>query len=985
MSIEVLLQRARRTVPARMWSEAVELARDGAVQGVSNDGDEIQLRVKMRGKPLPFDVWLWPKELDYECDIEQKTKAGWSVPVCAAIIAVNRSMVRGDGSLPDTSTKYKVKLRYSLTSDKADLHLEREVVWPDGRVEPLVGTLAQNDLVVDRGDAQVETLLAMHTGGRLPGETMRRLLRFLEGKAEATLDGKPISLSPQNVLFEVRVTDDGDGFKLGLYRPSHIDRLFRGAVLVGKTLHPTSHGELSPQQRKELTRGLTYTAEQMSLLVNEILPRLRLQIPVVVQTDRLPEGDQLEPRVAVSLSEVPLGLQVLAQVEYGNPPVARVEEGILKPLGDVVPARDMGKERMAIRQFQSRHPEVTVGIKRVLPPEQAADFLTMSLPKHDGPVHGRVSQDRFKVVDAPVRAQLDVVRHDDDNGRASWELDVRFAGDMGQADPWAVLEAWRAGRGLVPLFEGGFAPLPAGWLQEHGVVLRELLEARDASGRVDRNATAALVELLEGNDHDVPPDLTRLRDFVDGTEDLPEVAIPSGFVGDLRPYQVAGFRWLTFLRQMDIHGILADDMGLGKTIQGLVALAHAGGQSLVVAPTSVLRNWQREAHRFVPDLSINVYHGADRKLDGSDLTLTSYALLRLDLDLLRSREWTYVVLDEAQAIKNPASQTARAATALDAKHRLCLTGTPVENRLEELWSLFRFLMPGLLGSLESFRERFVRPIEANSARARDDLHRRVRPYVLRRLKQQVAPELPTLTEMVIRCEMSPAQRKVYDAVRMAARADVQRAITERGLGRSTLQVLEALLRMRQACCDPDLLPGDAGQNAPSCKLDRLEDLLVETVLDDHKLLIFSQWTGLLDRVEPRLTKLGLEWVRLDGSTRDRQKVIDAFQSPEGPPIFLLSLKAGGTGLNLTAADYVVHLDPWWNPAVEQQATDRAHRIGQDKPVVSCRFIVDNTVEERILDLQEAKRDLAAAALGTDGGFVKSLDADELRSLFEEAL
>ena len=294
-------------------------------------------------------------------------------------------------------------------------------------------------------------------------------------------------------------------------------------------------------------------------------------------------------------------------------------------------------------------------------------------------------------------------------------------------------------------------------------------------------------------------------------------------------------------------------------------------------------------------------------------------------------------------------------------------------------------MPGLLGSLESFRERFVKPIEAGSPKAREDLHRRVKPYVLRRLKQQVAPELPELTEMVIRCEMSTAQRTVYDAVRMAARADVQRAIAERGVGRSTFQVLEALLRMRQACCDPSLLPGEAGQGAPSCKLDRLEELLVDVVDKDHKLLIFSQWTGLLDRVEPRLKALGLDWVRLDGSTRNRQQVIDAFQHEDGPPIFLLSLKAGGTGLNLTAADYVVHLDPWWNPAVEQQATDRAHRIGQDKPVVSCRFIAENSVEERILELQESKRELAEVALGSDGGFVKSLNADELRSLFEDAL
>jgi SNF2 family DNA or RNA helicase len=248
--------------------------------------------------------------------------------------------------------------------------------------------------------------------------------------------------------------------------------------------------------------------------------------------------------------------------------------------------------------------------------------------------------------------------------------------------------------------------------------------------------------------------------------------------------------------------------------------------------------------------------------------------------------------------------------------------------------------------------------------------------VLRRRKQQVASELPPLTEVVVRCEMGRDQRRVYDAVRASAWARVQRVLGDRG---ATMQILELLLRMRQAACDPTLLPGD--HEADSCKLDRLEELLVELICDDHKALIFSQWTSLLDRVEPRLRTLGIDWVRLDGATRDRQAVVDRFQDPEGPPVFLISLKAGGTGLNLTAADYVVHLDPWWNPAVEQQATDRAHRIGQERPVVSCRLVAAESVEERILELQEAKRALADAALGTEGGFLRVLSAHELRSLF----
>jgi len=545
-----------------------------------------------------------------------------------------------------------------------------------------------------------------------------------------------------------------------------------------------------------------------------------------------------------------------------------------------------------------------------------------------------------------------------------------------------VLRAWVTGRSLVPLLDGGWAPLPTDWLQQHGPILRELLEARQADGSVGRQGTAALIELLEETKMEVPTDLARLREWLEGGEGLPEVEMPPEFTGELRHYQNTGVRWLRFLRNVDLHGILADDMGLGKTVQGIVAMLDTPGKHLVVAPTSVIRNWEREIEHFAPGVSVNVYHGPTRTLDDSRFTLTSYALLRLDKEVLSEKEWAYIVLDEAQAIKNPNSQTARAACAVPSQYRLCLSGTPVENRLDELWSLFRFLMPGYLGSRSAFRDRFSKPIEAGDGSAATALRRRVKPYVLRRLKKQVAKELPELTEVVIRCEMSEAQRKVYEAMRIAGYSDVQRILATGEKGR-TFDILEALLRMRQAACDPALLPGDHAA-AGSGKLDRLEELLVDTVSNGHKILVFSQWTSLLNRVEERLRGLEIDWTRLDGATRNRQAVVDTFQSDEGPPVFLLSLKAGGTGLNLTAADYVVILDPWWNPAVEQQAMDRAHRIGQDKPVVACRFIAENTVEERILELQEAKRALADAALGTDAGFLNALSSEELRALFEPA-
>jgi len=954
---------------------AVKLARDGAVQGISDDGDEIALSVKAPGRALPHEVFLWPADPDWGCDCALPGKA--CVHVAAAAIAMQKSRKSG-ATLPEPDATYVVKLRYDFTRLGQGLALQRTIVYADGRTEPLRSTLADSKLVVWRGDVQAEALLAMaavHPTATLKGETLRKLLVFLEGKGIATLDGEEVTLSREAVSFEVRVKDDEENFKVGLFRPSGIDELFRGAARRGKHLHPTSHGGLTPEQRKVLVRGVSYTREEVARLVGDTLPKLEKRVPVFIDTDRLPGKGEIVPKVEVALEETVAGLQIKTSLVYGDPPVARVQRGVFKILGDVVPGRDLAAERSAAWEFEQRM-GISVGFVHVLPPEKAAMFLAEKLPLFEGPTRGRVSASRFEVATVALVPGLLVEAAAD----GDWRLDVSFEGEGGMADPIAVLRAWQTGRSLVPLMDGGYAPLPMDWLQTHGPILRELIDARDADNKLGKHATASLIELLEVDPNsEVPPDLRKLSSFLEGGDGLPEVPLPDGFTATLRPYQEVGYHWLCFLRDVELGGILADDMGLGKTVQGLAAIAAAGGQSLVVAPTSVLRNWEREAARFAPDMTVNVFHGPHRKMDDSDLVLTSFTILRMDAALM-DRRWKYVILDEAQAIKNPQSQTAKAACKLKTDHRLCLTGTPVENRLDELWSLFRFLMPGFLGSRESFRERFSRPIENGDADARLALRKRVKPYVLRRLKRQVATELPPLTDMIERCQLGEDQRKTYEAVKMAARDDVQRAIGEKGTGGATMHILEALLRMRQACCDPALLPGEHA--AGSAKLDRLEELLLDIAVDGHKALVFSQWTGFLDQVEPRLNDLGIDFVRLDGSTRNRQDVIDRFQSGDGPPVFLLSLKAGGFGLNLTAADYVIHLDPWWNPAVQQQATDRAHRIGQEKPVVSVRLIAANTVEERILELQDAKRDLADAALGTKGGFLRRLTADEMRALFE---
>ncbi|HKK53199.1 MAG TPA: DEAD/DEAH box helicase, partial [Myxococcota bacterium] len=429
------------------------------------------------------------------------------------------------------------------------------------------------------------------------------------------------------------------------------------------------------------------------------------------------------------------------------------------------------------------------------------------------------------------------------------------------------------------------------------------------------------------------------RPLLEGFERIPRAPLAPALESVLRPYQRQGVDWLVFLRRAGLGALLADDMGLGKTLQALCAIE---GRTLVVAPTSVLHGWEREIARFRPELSCALYHGAGRSLDPrADVTLTSYALLRQDIDRLAEPTWSCVVLDEAQAIKNPESQIARAAMRLDAEARIALTGTPVENRLEELWSQLHFLNPGLLGGRSDFRERYARPIAEGDDPTAERLRRRIRPFLLRRLKADVAPELPPLSEIVLDCDLSPEERAVYDSVRAATVRDVVERLRAGG---NVMAALEALLRLRQAACHPSLVPGQTGAPASSSKLETLFARLEEAVADGHKALVFSQWTSLLDRVEPGLRERGIEWLRIDGTTQARGEVVDRFQADDGPPVMLLSLRAGGTGLNLTAADHVFLLDPWWNPAVEAQAADRAHRIGQDRPVVLHRLIALDTVE-----------------------------------------
>ena len=579
-----------------------------------------------------------------------------------------------------------------------------------------------------------------------------------------------------------------------------------------------------------------------------------------------------------------------------------------------------------------------------------------------------------------------------------FDLGVVFAASSGEK--FAAADIQRlilSGQNHTRLANGKMAVIDTGAVEELQEVLLDCAPQQHAQGYRISNAQVGFLEatLRQHNGWKVQAPAA-WRERAAGQSGEAKLECPP--LGDLetvlRPYQKQGVAWLCFLRTNGFGGILADEMGLGKTLQTLAFLrncrAHASAETkpyLIVCPTSLVYNWLAEMKKFTPSLKALALHGPDRhalfdQLAQSDIVITSYALIRRDAERYREFEFDTAVLDEAQHIKNRQTQNAQAVKAIRSKHRLVLTGTPLENSVLDLWSIFDFLMPGYLGTAKDFHERYELPIaREKDAAAQQRLARRLRPFMLRRLKLDVASDLPAKLEQVSYCELTPDQRGVYQQVIEASRKEVLEAVGAQGLAKSRMVVLSALLRLRQICCDLRLLKLENVNPAnASGKLDMFEELLEEVIDGGHRVLVFSQFVSMLTLLKERLGEAGIEYCYLDGSTTDRGAVVEKFQQAGGVPVFLISLKAGGVGLNLTGADTVIHFDPWWNPAVEDQATDRAHRIGQTKVVTSYKLITRDTVEEKILLLQNRKREVIQATLGGEEAFTESLNWEEIQEL-----
>ncbi len=547
---------------------------------------------------------------------------------------------------------------------------------------------------------------------------------------------------------------------------------------------------------------------------------------------------------------------------------------------------------------------------------------------------------------------------------------------------------------FVQLDDGSLGILPDEWIKKYALLFK-VGEGKNNQLRLSKFHLSVIDDLYEQRDEkelsfELDEKYERLRDF----KHIPEIPVPVELENRLRPYQLSGFQWLNYLNTVGWGGILADDMGLGKTVQALTMLSHfekeeGGLKALVVCPTTLIYNWENEIKKFTPSLTFRIHHGNTRAknveelLSGADIIITTYGTLRSDIQMLIKTKFDYVILDESQAIKNPFSKVTKAACLLKARNRICMSGTPLQNNTFDIYAQMNFLNQGLLGSVEFFRSEFSTPIDKfGEQEQKDHLKKLLYPFILRRTKEQVAKDLPDKTETILFCEMGDKQRKVYEAYRHSYRDKIMGVIDEQGVGRSQLTILQGLMKLRQICDSPAILNEDEKYPNDSIKLEELNREITENI-GEHKALIFSQFLGMLSLIREKLKENKIEFEYFDGSTppHERERAIQNFQNNDSCRVFLISLKAGGVGLNLTAADYVYIVDPWWNPAVEQQAIDRTHRIGQTKNIFAYRMICKDTIEDKILQLQERKRILAKELISDDQTFVKSLSKEDVEYLF----
>ncbi|MGC6508045.1 MAG: DEAD/DEAH box helicase [Myxococcota bacterium] len=709
---------------------------------VFNFGDTY--RVLCPRARITFSVCI--SENSYSCSCELNKPCAH---IAAAAIAVSSQ------KLSDPDDYWWVK--YELVSRGTNLLLTRFLQHKDQTKAATFSNMRHSDVMVTELDKKVEILLQGRFQAVPTKNTLKSIFELFEsdGRTSVVFDGQELPISSEVLLPIGIVEDNGESFNVCIRRHPNISAVFSNAVVCDGCLRITSRGDLSDIQFQRLSSGIEYNLDDVELLVCQVIPSLEEKVHVQILTERLPKALSVQPYLLIDSEQNGRELILKPRIAYGEPMVAWVRGDHLEVEGEYVPIRKV-KDEKRIRKRAVDHLPIPMGADTRLSGERAVAFAEQLAElvacRKDWKMSGPVV-DSFKRVEALVPTIE--IKEDD--------LEV----DWGPASKDSVLEAWRSGASLVQLDSGGWAPIPSDWLAQYGHLIADLLSARSASSdkKVPNFALFDLARLCDALNAPAPPKLAALKSALNDFEGLPPLERPKDLRAQLRNYQVEGVRWLQFLRTAQIGGILADDMGLGKTLQALCIIRK---RSLVVAPTSVIYNWCLEVEKFRPELSVCLYHGSSRQLDlNADIIVTSYAIVRNDVRKMAEVDWSTIILDEAQAIKNPNSQTAQAIFSLQGEMKLALTGTPIENRLQELWSLFHFLCPGLLQGLSEFRARYELPISKGSAVAAQQLRQRIRPFVLRRMKKEVAPELPPRTNIVLRCTLSERERRLYEAIRIS--------------------------------------------------------------------------------------------------------------------------------------------------------------------------------------------------------------------------
>jgi len=852
-----------------------------------------------------------------------------------------------------------------------------------------------------RGEDAAE-VLSMLRGRRVLLEPASKELRFADGELEPKIE---LDLA-NNKAVRIRVVFEQGSRRFPLSNGAwfegtpgwHIDTTDGVARSVVDSVTPAW------LQRLYRSPALVHPIQDLPKLLTEYVPRvaasLGTELPdLSLVADVIDAPPHFQIRAVGDLVEARVKLRVDYQgCEYDVPVV-----GFPSPLAFLAPERGTARARVVRRDVGAE----MAAVQDVLnlggfSSDETAESL---IARGDDAIRfwtegiGALPEtwDRFipnDLVDVTIHDSAVAPQARVSSGIDWLSLDLTFQVDGIAVDEEELRQCLASGRRLVRLADGTYAPVKVEEVRE---ILDRMAEIVATSGSRDKLALSQagrVQDLLElvGKATITPTTKALFKKLVDVTQ-IEAIAKPRTLKANLRPYQREGFSWLVFLHELAAGGILADDMGLGKTVQTIALLLWLKSKNkeqkplhLVIAPTSVVPNWLMEIEKFAPSLKAMVWHGPDRhamseQVVDYDVIITSYALMRRDEDFLANVPFSYVILDEAQHIKNPLSATARAVKKLKSDRRLALTGTPIENRLSEIWSIFDFVAPGLLGDLARFEEKFARPIDRGDKDAAQRLRAAIHRFVLRRTKVEVAKDLPPKIEQDIIVPFADEQSKLYKQILRQVRESVLSEVEKSGLGKSQIQILAALTRLRQVACDPRLMKLDGPWNEElSGKLSALREIMQEAVAGGHRVLIFSQFVEMLKLIRDLLDSDGITHEWLTGDTKDRMARVEHFNTDESVSAFLISLKAGGTGLNLTGADTVIHFDPWWNPAVEDQATDRAHRIGQKKTVSVYRLIAKDSVEEKILQLSGKKRELMTSVLNTDAP-LKGLTKQDLDDLF----